>query len=70
MLGGSAVGVPGELRGLHMAHQKYGKLQWAELIQPSIDLARAGININKHMHANMKRSEKNIKDDPGLTYVH
>jgi gamma-glutamyltranspeptidase/glutathione hydrolase len=36
------VGVPGTVAGLYMAHQKYGKLPWKDLVQPSIDLAIKG----------------------------
>jgi len=64
--GGMAVGVPGELRGLKMAHDQYGKLEWSRLIQPSIDLAESGININQHMFDNMEHSKEKIKKDPGL----
>ncbi len=37
-----AVGVPGTVAGLYMAHQKYGKLPWKKLVQPSVDLAKNG----------------------------
>jgi gamma-glutamyltranspeptidase/glutathione hydrolase len=37
-----AVGVPGTVAGLWQAHQKYGKLPWARLVQPAIDLAEQG----------------------------
>ena len=37
-----AVGVPGTVAGLYLAHQKYGKLPWKELVQPSVDLAKKG----------------------------
>jgi len=34
-----AAGVPGTVAGLEAAHRKYGKLDWASLVQPAIDLA-------------------------------
>ena len=37
-----AVGVPGTVAGLFLAHQKYGKLPWADLVQPAVDLAKNG----------------------------
>lgn len=45
---GLAVGVPGTVRGLAFAHQKYGsgKLSLAELIAPAIQLAREGIVVD------------------------
>lgn len=37
-----AVGVPGTVAGLFMAHQKLGKLPWATLLEPAINLAENG----------------------------
>ena len=37
-----SVGVPGTIAGLYMAHQKYGRLPWRELVQPSVALAKKG----------------------------
>jgi len=37
-----SVGVPGTVAGLWAAHQKYGRLPWARLVQPAIDLAEKG----------------------------
>lgn len=41
-----AIGVPGTVAGLYKAHQKYGKMPWAEVVQPAIDLAAQGFAMN------------------------
>ncbi len=40
--GGRSVGVPGNLRLMAEAHERYGKLKWAALFAPAIRLAREG----------------------------
>ena len=40
-----AVGVPGTVAGLYLAHQKYGKLPWRQLVQPSVNLAKEGFTM-------------------------
>ncbi len=44
-IGLKSVAVPGTVAGLYLAHQKYGELQWADLVQPSIDLAKNGFEF-------------------------
>lgn len=41
-----AVGVPGTVAGLYKAHSKYGKLDWAKLVDPAIKLAENGFKIS------------------------
>ncbi len=45
LLGGKASGVPGTVRGMHLAHQRYGTLPWASLLHPAIALARDGFVV-------------------------
>lgn len=54
-IGLKSVGVPGTVAGLYLAHQKYGNLPWAELVQPAIDLAENGFALTWSL-ANAARS--------------
>ena len=40
--GGLSVGIPGVIKMLWLAHQKYGKLPWAKLFEPAIKLSDDG----------------------------
>lgn len=42
-----AAGVPGSVDGMVEAHNKFGSLPWADLIQPSIDLAINGFALTE-----------------------
>ncbi|WP_314243310.1 gamma-glutamyltransferase [Empedobacter tilapiae] len=47
LYGQFSAGVPGTVDGMVKAHEKYGKLNWKELVQPAINLARKGFKITK-----------------------
>ena len=44
-IGLKSAGVPGTVAGLYLAHEKYGHLPWADLVQPAIDLATNGFEL-------------------------
>lgn len=46
VIGAKAAGVPGTVMGLWEAHKKFGKLKWADLIQPAIHYAETGFIVD------------------------
>ena len=69
ILGGKAIAVPGEVKGMYEVHEKYGKLKWKELVQPAIELAREGFVIHKALDNAIRKQEENIRKFEGLKYV-
>lgn len=52
--GGKSVGIPGNIRLAAMAHENWGKLQWADLFVPAIRLADEGFIVNKTLESRLK----------------
>jgi gamma-glutamyltranspeptidase/glutathione hydrolase len=64
-----ASGVPGSVDGLVEAHRKYGRLKWAELVQPAIDLAKNGFVLTEKLAVNLNNMQENFcKLNPGKSY--
>jgi gamma-glutamyltranspeptidase / glutathione hydrolase len=40
------VGVPGSVAGLFLAHRKFGKLKWRDVVVPAVELAEEGFTID------------------------
>lgn len=43
-----SVAVPGTVRGMALAHKRFGSLPWKQVLQPAIDLATNGFNIDPY----------------------
>ena len=59
---GLAVGVPGTVAGLALAHQKYGsgKFSLADLIAPAIDLAQKGFPVRDDLADSLPRARERL----------
>ena len=53
-----ASGVPGVVDGMDKAYQKFGTLDWEELIQPSINLARNGFQLTRKEALGLNNNQK------------
>jgi gamma-glutamyltranspeptidase/glutathione hydrolase len=47
---GLSVGVPGLVRAMELAHEKFGKLPWSALFQPAIRHAEQGFRISRRLN--------------------
>lgn len=63
IVGGRAVGVPGTLRMLELAHRQHGRLPWTQLFVPAIRLAQQGFAISPRM-ASLVAADKHLHKDP------
>ena len=66
MVGGRAVGIPGVVRMLSLAHQQHGRLGWAKLFAPAIRIATEGFPISERM-ATLLAADKWLRLDPAAS---
>jgi gamma-glutamyltranspeptidase/glutathione hydrolase len=62
-VGGRAVGTPGLLRMLELAHREHGHLPWARLFEPAIALAESGFSLSPRLHAALGSAQRALSDD-------
>jgi gamma-glutamyltranspeptidase / glutathione hydrolase len=62
-VGGRSVGTPGTPRLLEVAHARYGRLPWATLFQPAIELAERGFPVSPRLHR-MVGQDKGLANEP------
>lgn len=67
--GHKPVGVPGTVRGMALAHEKFGRLPWKDLLQPAIHLAEEGFAIDGQLTASLNGIVWSSADFPELRRV-
>ena len=50
-----APGVPGAVRGLELAHKKFGKLPWKDVVMPGVQLAEQGFRLSSALARSLNR---------------
>ncbi|GAA5795294.1 hypothetical protein HPULCUR_000649 [Helicostylum pulchrum] len=69
-VGALSVAVPGEIRGLELAHKRHGKLSWLELFEPSIRIARDGFKATELLEARVEAQESWMKNSTEWSEVY
>jgi gamma-glutamyltranspeptidase / glutathione hydrolase len=64
VVGWRSVGVPGMVRGFELAHEKYGRKPWAELVNPAVALAAKGFPVSRWQMNSWKRSAPLLSQFP------
>ncbi len=63
-VGWRSVGVPGTVRGLELAHKRYGHKPWVELVKPAVNLATNGFPVSRSQMDSWKRYRSLLSQFP------
>ncbi len=64
-----ASGVPGSVDGMAEAHKRFGKLPWAQVLQPAVDLAAKGFALTERDATGLNRIKADLDNiNPGKPY--
>jgi gamma-glutamyltranspeptidase/glutathione hydrolase len=69
VVGGRSVGVPGTLRMLELAHRRHGRLPWATLFAPAVELAEQGFVVSRRLSRAIA-AERYLRQDRVRAYFH
>jgi gamma-glutamyltranspeptidase/glutathione hydrolase len=68
--GGRAVGVPGLLRLLELAHREHGRLEWRILVEPAVRAAENGFPISARLAQLLAQEAKADWPEPARKYFY
>ena len=64
-----AIALPGEVKGLFEVWKQHGRLEWRDLVTPSIQISRDGFNMGFALAKQAKEKEKFIRNSQGLRFA-
>ena len=64
--GAQSIAVPGELKALHEAWRRFGRLTWRQVVQPAIDVARSGFIISSQQSERIEGVVNLLRQFSGL----
>jgi gamma-glutamyltranspeptidase/glutathione hydrolase len=66
LVGYKAVGVPGTIAGLKLAHERHGKLPWRDVVEPARKLAAEGFVVSEYLARSLrgKQTVERMKQFP------
>jgi gamma-glutamyltranspeptidase / glutathione hydrolase len=70
LYGCKVVGVPGTVRGLALAHERFGKLPWKDLVMPAVKLAEDGFIVEKALASSLNGILASSRNLPELQRVY
>ncbi len=66
LLGPSAVAVPGNLRGWCLLHKRFGRLPFADLVEPAIRAASRGFRVSHYLEGAIREHAADLALDPEI----
>ena len=64
VVGWRSAGVPGTVRGFELAHKKYGRKSWADLVSPAVALADKGFPVSRWQMNSWRRAAPLLSQFP------
>lgn len=62
--GATSVAVPGLVDGVGIAHERFGRMPWRDLIQPAIGLAKEGLHVDWYAALIIASATRALAQDP------
>jgi gamma-glutamyltranspeptidase / glutathione hydrolase len=64
-----SAGIPGTVAGLAAVHRKYGKLPWAELVKPAIEIASNGFTVTDILAEQLRGKTELLQKNPAARQI-